>query len=319
MLYKLFKIPAAIAFYFYCRYLHINNKDFLKIEGPLLIAANHPNSFLDAIVLATIFKKPIWSLARGDAFVNPFIKKILTSFNMLPVYRVSEGAGNLQHNYSTFSACNDIFKKNGIVLIFTEGRCVNEWHLRPLKKGTARLALEAWKQDIPLRILPLGINYSNFRRFGKNIFINFGDIISAKDIPTDVAHGNAISNFNSLLNLQLKRLVYECDSHDEKKLNKLFNVPQSTAKRVLLYIPAVLGWLLHLPLYVPVILSIKNKANDHYDSVLVGLLFFLYPVYLIIITIFLHHLFGIIIAALSFLLLPFCARSLLQLKRQIYT
>jgi len=153
----------------------------LQEQGPLLIAANHPNSFLDAIIVGSLFKSPVYSLARGDAFAGNFIAKILRSFNMLPVYRVSEGIENIGHNYSTFDACRKLFAENKIVLIFSEGRCINEWHLRPLKKGTARLALNAWQNNIPLKILPLGINYSSFRFFGKNVFLKFGNIISRKD------------------------------------------------------------------------------------------------------------------------------------------
>ena len=80
----------------------INNKEYLSLKGPLLIAANHPNSFLDAIILSTIFKRPVYSLARGDAFVKPFYKKLLLSLNMFPVYRISEGVENLENNYETF-------------------------------------------------------------------------------------------------------------------------------------------------------------------------------------------------------------------------
>ena len=75
-------------------------------QGPLLIAANHPNSFLDAIILGSLFKTHVYSLARGDAFVGKFFTRILRSFKMLPVYRVSEGVENLEHNYTTFEACN---------------------------------------------------------------------------------------------------------------------------------------------------------------------------------------------------------------------
>ena len=57
---------------------------------------------------------------------------------------------------------------------------------RPLKKGTARLAVRAWEENIPLRVLPLGINYSSFERIGKNVFINFGDYIDVKDIDISV-------------------------------------------------------------------------------------------------------------------------------------
>ena len=79
MLYEFTKIIARIAFRFYCRDLVINNRELLKIDGPLLLASNHPNSFLDAIILCTLFDKPVYSLARGDVFKNSFIAKILMS------------------------------------------------------------------------------------------------------------------------------------------------------------------------------------------------------------------------------------------------
>src|SRR6476660_9232780 len=166
MLYKILYLPARLFIHFFCCRIIINNKNLLSEHGPLLIAANHPNSFRDAIIVATLFKNPVYSLTRGDAFAGKKITKILTSLNMLPVYRISEGAGNLDNNYFTFDECQHIFRNGGIVLIFSEGRCINEWHLRPLKKGTARLALSAWQQNIHMTVVPLGFNYSPFRRWG---------------------------------------------------------------------------------------------------------------------------------------------------------
>ena len=42
---------------------------------------------------------------------------------MFPVYRTSEGVENLGINYETFDECKNIFKKNGVVLIFSEAKC----------------------------------------------------------------------------------------------------------------------------------------------------------------------------------------------------
>ena len=106
----------------------------LNEKGPLLLACNHPNSFLDSVILNTLFEQPVWSLARGDVFKKPFYAKLLTALKILPVYRTSEGVENLSENYKTFDACIRIFKSNGIVTIYSEGKCINEWHLRPLKK-----------------------------------------------------------------------------------------------------------------------------------------------------------------------------------------
>ena len=128
---------------------------------------------------------------------------------MLPVYRVSEGTENLGINYETFDACKSIFKKNGIVQIFSEGLCINEWRLRPLKKGTARLALSSWEDGIPLKVIPVGINYSSFRRFGKNVFINFGNTITRDLIDPKLSPGLKHQAFNNILNNELTNLVYE--------------------------------------------------------------------------------------------------------------
>lgn len=320
MLYNFLKIPAKLALYFYCRKIIINKKELLQSDGPLLIAANHPSSFLDAAILATLFKHSIYSLARGDAFVNNFYKRLLFSLKMLPVYRISEGAENLEHNYTTFSACIDIFKKNGIVLIFSEGLCKNEWHLRSLKKGTARLAISAWQQGIPLKVLPLGINYSSFRIFGKNVILNFGEIITDPDSYQDeknLPDGKAVIDFNLKLQQQLKNLVIEAEPSDKEKIKKIFFIQQPLIKKILLFIPAIAGLILHAPLYYPVILSIKNRANDHYDSIVVGLLFILYPIYLLVITIIVYFISGDLWALLLLILIPFTAWALLQLKRQI--
>lgn len=287
------------------------------MKGPLLIAANHPNSFLDAIVLASVFKSPIYSLARGDAFAGKTINKILSSLNMLPVYRVSEGAENIENNYSTFDACQKLFEQNKIVLIFSEGRCINEWHLRSLKKGTARIAMSAWKNNIPLTVLPLGINYSSFKFFGKNLFLNFGTAFSKKDMSEALSEGNSFKSFNEKLQSQFEKLVYEIDAGDKEKQKKYFYIKQPLPKKILLFFPAVAGFIVNAPLYFVIHLIIRKRASDHYDSIMVGLLFFIFPLYVFSLTLIAFFLTQSLYSFLLLVLLPFAAWSYLQLKKQI--
>jgi 1-acyl-sn-glycerol-3-phosphate acyltransferase len=286
----------------------------VRVKGPLLIASNHPNSFLDAIILATLFKNPVYSLARGDAFNGKLITKILTSLNMLPVYRVSEGVENLEHNYYTFNACQDIFKKSGIVLIFSEGRCINEWHLRPLKKGTARLAFTAWQQNIPLKVLPIGINYDSFRKFGKTIHLNFGNFITSEQMNSNFQSAKAINDFNNKLQQQLKELVYEI-AEDDKKLNDYYFTQQSLLKKILLFLPAFLGYIIHFPLYYSIHHFIKVKAKDHYDSIVVGLLFFIYPIYALMLALAAFFITKSLVSFLLLLLIPATLLCVLHFKK----
>ncbi len=318
MLFSILKIPSKLALPIYCRNLIINKKEILYHPGPLLIASNHPNSFLDAIIMATIFNRPVYSLARGDTFKNKFISRILYGINILPVYRISEGAENLNINYDTFAKCRDIFKRNGIVLIFSEGLCVNEWKLRSLKKGTARLAFSSWQEDINVTVLPTGINYHSFKTFGKNIQLKFGNSFNRDEFDYKNMDGNAIKSFNEKLKNELTQLVAEIENNDKVKQKEVFEIKQKSIKKNLLFIPAIFGRWIHAPLYNPIQKFTQSKAgkSDHYDSILVGLLFLLYPIYLSLIAIAIYLWLGSWYWMLTFVIFPFLAWSFVQLKKQ---
>ncbi len=319
MFYQFVKILARTAFKFYCRDLQLNKPELLNSGGPLLLAANHPNSFLDAIILCTLFDKPVYSLARGDAFKKKFLARILFSLKLLPVYRVSEGVENLEENYKTFEQCKEIFKNDGIVLIFSEGSCINEWHLRPLKKGTARLAISSWEDGIPLKILPVGINYSSFRKFGKNIKLDFGEIITREDIQPENGYGRSIQQFNELLNRQLELFVLEIDTSDKKTLKQHFHKELPAFIKISLWILSLFGWILHAPLFIPVKQVVNNQltSQDHYDSMMVALLFIVYPLYILILTLVTFFITGHWSALLLLAVLPLTAWAHIQLKKQL--
>lgn len=313
------KILSRLALPIWCRRLTTNKPEILKEKGPLLLASNHPNSFLDSVLLDTVFQQPVWSLARGDVFKKPFYIKLLTALKILPVYRTSEGVENLSENYKTFEECITIFRKGGIITIYSEGKCINEWHLRPLKKGTARLAVKAWDENIPLKIVPVGINYSSFSRFGKNIFLNFGEIITATDIINGGADGQRHLAFNNKLKSELEKLVFEIPAGNKELRQEKLAVKISLEKRILLSLPALLGWLLHLPLFLPVkqFSRQKTKGTDHYDSVITGILLITYPLYLILISVFLFLITFSWWYLLVLTVFPFTAWAFVQLKPQL--
>lgn len=307
MLYKLLKIYVRLAIHLFCHSIYVDKRWLLQTKGPLLIAANHPNSFLDAILFDILFDIPITSLARGDAFKKKRIFKVLRSLKMLPVYRIREGAENLNTNYDTFDSCIELFRHNEGVLIFSEGLCVNEWHLRPLKKGTARLAFQAWDAAIPLKVLPAGINYSSFCRYGKKVTIHLGDFIEVSDFEGIITDGERNVQFNKILKEKLQPLVYEIEPGDKEELNKKFG---STApiKKYLLAIPALVGALLHAPIYwfAKAIFHLFFSDTDHHDSVMLGILLLTYPFYILLVS-YLCYLTIIPWGILALILLPFTA------------
>ncbi len=283
MLYYIVKYWVRAALFVYFKQIRFSKKDVLNIEGPLILACNHPNSFLDAIVLGAKFNKPVHFLARGDAFKKPLVKKIFTALKMIPIYRISEGRENLLHNDETFERCSSILKNNGIVLIFSEGLCIHEWKLRNLKKGTARIAIQAYN-DIEIgkkiKVLPVGLNYTSFKSIGKNLFVNWGDIIYIKDQINTSITGIAINEFNEKLNSQLLNVVLSKDKTQIhfKNLDLLY--------KIVFFLPALIGYIVSIPFYLlmkKLVIKI-NRKGIFYDSLLFGFSLLLYPIYVLLIS-----------------------------------
>jgi len=319
MLYSVLKVIVRLAAKIFCRKIIINNRKLLKEKGPMILACNHPNSFLDAVLMDILFEQPIWSLTRGDAFLNKSVNDILFKLKMLPVYRPSEGVENLSENYKTFDTCFELFKRNAVVLIFSEGLCVNEWHLRPLKKGTARLAYKCLQENIPLKILPVGINYSSFQRFGKNLFVNFGNLFSVKDFDKGLSDGAFYQAFNNTLQQELRPLVYEIEKTDKQKQKALLEIKIPVFQKVLLAIPAAIGWIAHAPLYLPIKTWVHKKYNNtgHLTAMQIVLSLLFYPFYLLLIVLILFFVLKSWWVFLLLFILPFTAWSYVQVKGQL--
>jgi 1-acyl-sn-glycerol-3-phosphate acyltransferase len=312
VLYKILKAYARLAIHLYCTKVVVNKKELLQIKGPVLFAANHPNSFLDGVILSTLLDEDLYSLTRGDVFNNKTAAKILLGLKLLPVYRTSEGKHNLPHNYATFEACKEIFKKDKVVLIFSEAGSVNEWHLRSLRKGTARLAFTSWQQGIDLKVIPLGFNYSSFKKFGKEVHINFGEEIRKESFAGEDSDGVQHNKFTQQLNCQLNTLVYE--AKDEEDAKQYFSFGKNKLKIIFL-IPGIIGWLLYAPLFYlcKLFTEITFKNSDHYDGVLTALLLLSFPVYIILLTLVGIKLFSLPAFIIPFLL-PLLAWCWLQIK-----
>jgi hypothetical protein len=125
--------------------------------------------------------------------------------------------------------------------------------------------------------------------------------------------------FNLKLKEQLHQLVFEISKTDIQKQKQVLEKKPSPFAKIFLFMPAVIGWLVHAPLYIPIkkYTYTKTVNNDHYDSILVALLLFIYPFYLILITITAALLTGNFYFLLLTVALPFTAWAYVQLKPQL--
>ncbi len=144
--------------------------------GPLVLASNHPNSFLDAILIAVVTRRRLHFLARGDAFHTPFKRFLLGKIGLIPIFRAEEGAENLARNADTFAHCQRILAAGGAILIFAEGICVQEKRLRPPRKGLGRLVLgteHLHQYQLGVQVVPVSLNYTAPTTFRSRVMIHF--------------------------------------------------------------------------------------------------------------------------------------------------
>ena len=265
MIYYFIRAYCKYVLYFFTKKISVEGLQNLPTSGAVLLASNHPNSFLDAIILNAVIKRPLWSLARGDAFKKPWVHNMLTQFYMMPVYRGSEGKNNLLKNDATFDACQKLFAANGQVLIFSEGICTNQNELLPLKKGTARLAQQVWQTDQELVVMPVGLSYDSYRTFGKTVKVHFGTPMLKAEFDNINQDGFFTRTFNQRLSSQLNTLAFQ-------------SLPTTTWKdNPLLY----LGIILHFPLYfiISKIIQKKTAGTVFHDSGFFMLLLICIPIY----------------------------------------
>lgn len=156
--------------------IRISGLENIPKDKPIIIAANHNSAFMDAIVTAVFIEPQIYFLTRSDVFNTPLKRWILKKMNLIPIYRLQEGAGNLHKNEQTFEDCYKLLAQKKSILIFSEGICIQEKRLQKLKKGTARIAFGAQLYnnfELELQVLPLGINYTKPAQFRSNLYLKF--------------------------------------------------------------------------------------------------------------------------------------------------
>jgi 1-acyl-sn-glycerol-3-phosphate acyltransferase len=183
MIYLFIKLLSSLALPFYFCKWQISGKEKIP-GGPVIFVANHRNAFLDAVLIACSSSKNPWFITRADVFRKPFVKKMLSVLQMVPVYRFRDGFGSMKQNGEVISSCVAKLNSGQSILIFPEGNHGTRHHIRPLQKGFARIAFSETLSVKPL-IVPVGIYFESLSGFRSRVLISFGDPVDASVYKTD--------------------------------------------------------------------------------------------------------------------------------------
>lgn len=216
MLYTFFRPLAGLTIRIFFPKIYLVNTESIPAGKPVLLVSNHPTTFTEPCVLACFLSRPLYYLVRGDFFENPVFSFLLRDLHMMPIYRQRDGGyKNLKNNFGTIDSTYKWLSEDKMVMILAEGTAIYEKRLRPLRKGAARIALHALKEDpeMELYIVPVGVNYTDSLEFGTQIMVNFDAPFQASDYfgPDKGPKGKAINAFTQHLTERMKANIITID------------------------------------------------------------------------------------------------------------
>ena len=221
MLYTFLKLLYKGGLWFFFRKLEVRHAHLMPDNGPLLVVSNHPNTFMDPIVIAAQLKQPVFFIAKSTVFGSMFQNWMLRQMHLIPIHRKEDNPDATISNDEAFAASFTALDQQKTLLIFPEGNSFNQRRLRKLKTGTARIALGAAAttgQDV--KILPVGLNYSAPTRFRSNVFVNVGKPISVIDYLETYQQDEpaAVLALTEEMRVQLEKLIIHTPTDEEDEL-----------------------------------------------------------------------------------------------------
>lgn len=189
---------------------------FVKAEGELpssgavIIAPNHTNTLLDALLVLQTRKGPTVFGARADIFRKPAAQKALRFLRILPLTRERDGLRSVTDNYKSFDEINDVLAHGVPFCLFPEGRHTPGRTLQPIQKGIARIAFRS-AAERQTWVVPTGINYGDFFHFRRTVNIKYGEPIDVNAFlaqHADLSEAQQYQTFRDQLYERISALVW---------------------------------------------------------------------------------------------------------------
>ena len=194
--YRLVKHTVNFGLWAYFGNIVIKGRENLPTGNSYILAPNHQNAFLDALLMLQLDKwHPTVFLARADIFGNGLAAKVLRFLKIMPVYRARDGKKSLAQNDFIFKKSIDVLLHHIPFCMMAEGTHNDRRQLLPLKKGMFRIAFAAKEQmgDESLFIVPVGIDYQNYSTPGNAVVVNIGQPISIDGYMEGFRQNNALA------------------------------------------------------------------------------------------------------------------------------
>ena len=199
---------------FYYPRIEVTGADNIPQSGPILLAANHPNSLIDPVLLGIAARRPMRLMAKAPLFDIPLAGKLLRALGMIPAYRGSDDRAQVKRNHESLAAAAQQIAAGHAMGIFPEGKSHDDHQLSLVRSGAARLAFHALAAGATgLKIIPVGLHYEQKERFRSAVWIKVGAPVDAADWLAQNGGDEhlAMRTLTAELNTRLKSVVLHLD------------------------------------------------------------------------------------------------------------
>lgn len=162
--------------WFLFKRVHVSHRERVPEGGALLLCVNHPNNFIDSLLVGAVVPRKIHYLATAALFRNRLLARFLRAAGAIPVYRRQDDPDKMDRNADVFAACYRAFDEGRVVAIYPEGTTHAETRVQQIKTGAARIAL-GYEAQRPraLRLVPVGLSFEARKSFGGRVLVSFGE------------------------------------------------------------------------------------------------------------------------------------------------
>ena len=225
MLYHLLRLIALTGINLFYNSISVENQDRVPKKGPVIFAANHPNTMMDPLIVAASCGRRVSFLARSTLFFNSFASWLLSTLGIIPVYRKNDAKDDMHRNEEMFSATYRHLERNHGLLIFPEGSSTPERIIHKIKTGAARIGLGAEEKNnfmLNVQIVPAGINYSASTKFRSDVHCRFGRPIKLIDYKEKYQKDNwsTVEEITDQLRKALEKLTTTVSDQEDEDIVK---------------------------------------------------------------------------------------------------
>src|SRR6266581_6585862 len=172
---RLVRATARFWLWFFFKSVDVRHPERVPDAGPVLLCINHPNNFIDSLLVGAAVGRKVHYLATAALFRNPLVGRFLRACGAIPVYRRQDHPDKMDRNLDALAACYKAFADGRLIAIYPEGTTHAEVRVQRIKTGAARLAL-GWEAERPgeLRLIPVGLNFDARKSFRGRVLVSFG-------------------------------------------------------------------------------------------------------------------------------------------------